>query len=115
MQHAWRLSRPEGAQPCLGCGATQPQPPRVTRHKTRGEQHLRSSRQNCSLVSQRVARIAALYAEHCVSNFPGAACYEYSGTTGVSPLSCGVMPASHDARTAVRCSGQSAAQGQDRR
>jgi hypothetical protein len=37
------------------------------------KQHLRSSRQNCSLASQRVARIAALYAEYFISNFPGAA------------------------------------------
>jgi hypothetical protein len=36
MQHEWRLSRPDGARPCLWCGAAQPPPPRVTRHKTRG-------------------------------------------------------------------------------
>ena len=37
------------------------------------QQHPRSSRQNCAPVSQRVARIAAVYAAHFVSNFPGAA------------------------------------------
>jgi hypothetical protein len=37
------------------------------------EQHQRSSRQNCALAGQLAARIAALYAEHFVSNFPGAA------------------------------------------
>src|SRR5262249_15441889 len=37
------------------------------------EQHPQSSRQNCSLASQRATYIAALYAEHFVSNFPGAA------------------------------------------
>src|SRR5439155_6863698 len=45
------------------------------------EQHQRSSRQNCSLSSQLAARIAALYAAHSVSNFPGAA---QSLTSGLS-------------------------------
>jgi hypothetical protein len=36
MQHALRLSQTEGARPFLWCGAAQPQPPRVTRHKTHG-------------------------------------------------------------------------------
>ena len=36
MPHALRLSRPEGARPCLWCDAAQPQPISVTCCKTRG-------------------------------------------------------------------------------